>query len=406
MALYRYDALNNRGEKIRGQLDASSPEAVKEQLRASGLYPITVTAAMQAEATTFSLASLWTPAVKPKELILFTKQLTVLLKSGVPLLQALELLVQQLDGSMKTVTVQLKDGVKEGRSLAAGMAQYPAVFDKIYIALVRAGEATGKLEMILERLTAYLERQQEITDRINSATRQPKIQLFFVGLITIFLVVKVVPQIVTVFARSGTTLPLPTQILLTISTIILSYYWLVIPCCIGIYLAWRYYAATATGALMIDTIKLRLPLVGYYTRINTVVQFCNTLGMLLESGVILSDALDIVVDIVDNRVLATVLSQARDKIIKEGRLSQYLQQTKLFPPIAIYLINTGEQSGRLDQMLLTVAGNYEKEMTEYVDELTARLNPIILLGTAVIVGFIVIAIILPMAQMSQAITGR
>lgn len=406
MALYRYDALNVRGEKVTGQLDASSADAAKQQLHSMGLYPIIVTSTHEGVATGFTLSRLWTPRVSTKELILFTKQLTVLLKSGVPLLQSLELLVQQFEGRMQRIVIALKDGVKEGRSLAACMSQYPAVFTNIYVQLVRAGEATGKLETILERLTHYLERQQEIDDQITSATRQPKIQLAFVGVITLFLVVKVVPQITGVFARAGKALPWPTQLLLNIAGVLLNYYWILIPLGIALYAGWRYFAATPQGALMIDSIKLRLPLFGYFVRMNAVVQFCNTLGMLLESGVNLSEALDIVVEIVDNQVLAQILSQARDKIIKEGRISQYLQQTKIFPPIAIYLINTGEQSGRLDYMLLTVASNYEKELTEYVDELTARLNPIILLITALIVGFIVVAIILPMTQMSQALSGR
>ena len=156
---------------------------------------------------------------------------------------------------------------------------------------------------------------------------------------------------------------------------------------------------------MIDRIKLKLPIVGYFTRMNAIVQFCYTLGMLLEGGVNLAESLDIVVSIIDNRVLADALREARDKIIKQGKIAQYLKQTNIFPPIATYLISTGEQTGQLDAMLLTVAKNYEEELGEYADGLSAKIGPVLLILMAVIVGFIVIALMLPMTQMGETLGG-
>lgn len=403
MALYSYEALDGRGQKLRGNIDAASPAAAKQQLQAQGLYPITITSNGTAASTTL-WGRLTARSVSRKDLILFTKQLSTLLRSGIPLVQALELLVGQMTGTMKNIVVGMKDAVQQGQSLAAAMSQWADTFPNLYIQLIRAGEATGKLETILERLTEYLTREQEIEDRITAATRQPKIQLGFILLVTGFLIVKVIPQITSVFARSKVVLPWPTRMLLGISSAVRDYYWILIPVVAALYAAWFYWSRTERGQLIIDKITLRLPLIGYFARMTAVVQFCNTLGMLLGSGVNLSQALDIVVDIVDNKVLATKLSAARDKIIKEGRISAYLNQTGLFPPVAIYLINTGEQSGKLDTMLNTVAENYEKELNEYVDQLTSILNPVILVLMASIVGFIVIAIVLPMTQMSQAFT--
>ena len=170
-------------------------------------------------------------------------------------------------------------------------------------------------------------------------------------------------------------------------------------------IGYRYWKSTAAGARMIDQIKLKLPVIGYFTRTNAIVQFSYTLGMLLEGGVNLAEALDIVVNIIDNRVLAGELSEARDKIIKQGKIAQYLKQTGIFPPIATYLISTGEQTGQLDKMLLTVAENYEDELGEYADSLSAKIGPVLLILMALIVGFIVIALMLPMIQMGESAEG-
>ena len=165
--------------------------------------------------------------------------------------------------------------------------------------------------------------------------------------------------------------------------------------------AFKYFASTSNGARKIDELKLKLPIIKEFTRLGAIVQFCRTLSMLLESGVSLSPALDIVVKIVDNRVLADALYEARDKIVKQGKIAQYLKETNIFPPIAIYLINTGEQSGQLDQMLLTIAQNYEQDLSEFAKNLTSSLGPIILIIMALVVGFIVISIAMPIMDMGN-----
>jgi len=400
MALYFYQALTREGKKVSGYLDASSLQSVKEQLVKKGMYPIAID-----PATSRTQKSLWqrlfARGVSVKDIILFTKQLAILLKSGVPLLQALELLSGYFTGQLESILVEVKDDIKEGQSFADALARYPKVFDNIYVQLVRAGEASGKLEIILERLTEDLERQEALKKRISSAMQGPIIQLIVTVVITGFLLVKVVPQLTETFIEQGKELPRTTRFIVGISNAVQSYYLLILFALIGIILGFRYWKSTPKGARQLDELKLRIPLVKQFTRLGTVVQFCRTLGMLLESGVNLSQSLDIVVNIVDNRVLADVLTEAKDKIIKQGKISQYLKQTNIFPPIAIYLINTGEQSGQLDQMLLTVADNYEQDLTELADTLTAVLSPALLIVMAVIVGFIVISIAVPMMQVAD-----
>ncbi len=406
MALYYYEAFSKEGKKISGTLDAPTQTAVSDQLTKMGAYPIKIEPVREERRTGFQrVLGLFVRGIKPKDRILFTKQLAVLLKSGVPLLQALELLIEQFSGRLKMMIIEMKDAIKEGQSLAVALSRYPKIFDTTYVQLVRAGEATGKLEMILERLTDYMERREEITKRVKAALRYPMIQLGFIGLVVIGLMTFVVPTLAQTFKQKGATLPTATAILMAMSDFIRGYYLFIIIGLIIMYLAFRYFKSTPRGAYLIDALKLKIPIVKFFARMGAVVQFSRTLGMLTEGGVNLSEALDIVVKIVDNRVLADSLSAARDKIIKEGRIAEYLKQSGVFPPIATYLIKTGEESGQLDTMLLTVAKNYEDDLKEYSDALSFDLEPIMLIIMAVVVGFIVLAVATTMMQQAELAGG-
>jgi len=400
MALYSYEAFSREGKKIKGVIDASSIEALREQLVRQSLFPTTIKLASD-EAQGNFFTRLFQKGISVKDKILFSKQLAILLKSGVPLLQAIELLTEQFEGQMRTILVRIKDDVKEGTSLADALSKYPKVFEKIYLQLVRAGEATGKLDIILDRLTSYLERREALSKKVSGAMQQPIIQLVVaIGVVGV-LVVKVVPQMAQNFAAQKSALPGPTQFILSVSDFAVNNFLFIIIGLIGIIALFKLWKSSATGARQFDEIKLRLPLIKYLSRTNAVVQFSYTLGMLLEGGVHIAEALDIVVSIVDNRVLADALRKARDNIVKEGKIAEYLQQTKIFPPIAIYLIKTGEQTGELATMLLAVAENYEKDYVELIDKLTGLISPIMLVLMAVIVGFIVIAIAMPMMQQME-----
>lgn len=399
MALYFYQALSREGKKVSGYVDASSVQAAREQLGKSGMYPTKIEAAQtQKEKQKSSWKAWFTPSVSIKDKLFFTKQLAVLLKSGVPLLAALELLIDQTSGSLKSVVVELKDGIKEGKSLADGLSKYPKIFENLYVQLVRAGEASGRLEVILDRLTAYLERQEQLRSKLRSALTYPMIQLTLITVVVVVMLTFVVPEIAKSFSQKGAQLPLPTRILLGLSDIVTGYYPFILGGIVAFYFVFRFWKSTPKGAKTWDSFKLKMPVVGTFVRLRAIVQFSRTLGMLLESGVNLAESLTIVCNIVDNRVLADTLLQARDNIIKQGRVAEYLRQTNIFPPVAIYLINTGEQSGTLDKMLLTVAQNYENELEEKLDGLTKALDPLLLIVMALVVGFVIFAVIMPMMQ--------
>lgn len=401
MALYSYQAFSKEGKRVSGYLDAPSTEGVKEQLVRQGLFPIKIAPA-QEESRKPWWQRLFAGSVSVKDKILFTRQFSVLLRSGVPLLQALELLSDQFEGPLQSILIAVKDEVKGGSSLADALAKYPKVFDTIYVQLVRAGEASGKLDMILERLISYMERREEIQKKVKGALRYPMIQLGIALIVVVALMVGVVPTMAGVFKAQKQKLPFVTELLIGISNVLVHYVWVVFGVFLALFFGFRYWSSTPAGAKTLDRVMLKLPLVSYFTKTSAIVQFCYTLGILLEGGVNLAQALDIVCNVIDNRILVDELSEARDKIIKQGKIAQYLKQTNMFPPIAIYMINTGEQSGQLDKMLLTVAQNYEEDLGEVADTLTESLGPLLLVFMALVVGFIILAIMAPILQMTQS----
>lgn len=402
MALYFYQAFSKDGKKITGYLDAASIQGVKDQLTKQGIYPTKIELSGEKGAKRSIFSSLLERRIGLKERIFFTKQLAVLLKSGIPILQALELLIEQTEGRLKNIVISLRDYIKEGRSLADGLQKFPNAFDSIYIQLVRAGEATGKLDFILDKLNTYLEKREDLRKKVSSALRTPLIQLGIIILISIGLLTVVVPQIGAAFVDMNVALPLPTRILIALSSGFRNYYWLMGIVTVALYLLYRFFKATAGGGYLIDKFKLKIPILGNFTKTGAIVQFSRTFGMLIEGGVNLAEALDIVVKITDNKILAETLQRAKENIIKQGKISQYLKETGLFPPVAIYLINTGEQSGQLGSMLLSVAQYYEDELSETADSLTSLLNPIMMVIMAMIVGFLILSILLPIQNLTNS----
>jgi len=404
MALYSYQAFSKEGKKVSGLIDAPSLSAVKEQLAKQGLFPISIVLASY-EAREGLFARFFGRSVSVKDKILFTKQLATLLKSGVPLLQALELLIDQVEGRLRSIVITIKDRVKEGSSLADALAQYPKVFETIYVQLVRAGEASGNLEVILERLTDYLARREEIRKQVVGAIRFPLIQLSVALIVVVGLITFVIPGIAEGLASQDQPLPTITAVMMGIANFFKSYYLIIIILLIIMIIAYRYWSSTPQGARTLDTIKLHIPLIKYISKTNAVVQFSYTLGLLLNGGVNLAEALDIVCDIIDNKILTDALNEARDKIIKQGKIAQYLKETGIFPPIAIYLIKTGEETGKLDTMLLMVAENYEEELRELINKLTTALGPIMLIVVGLVIGLIVLAIMSPVMNMMSQVGG-
>ncbi len=402
MALYSYEAFSRDGKRIHGKMDAASSSSVKEQLTRQGMLPIAISLAITSADESF-ISNLFRARISKKDLVIFTKQLAVLLKSGIPVMQAFELLIEQFEGQMKSILVSIRDHLKEGGLLADALLKYPDVFDKVYVQLVRAGESSGKLEIILEHLNSYLERNEQTALQIQRATRKPLNTLGLAIIVVSVLLIYVVPQLSETFAQQGRALPVPTTILIALSNFVVHWYVLLAVLILGVIASFKLWARTTHGKHTLDSIKIKLPLVKYITKTRAVVQFSYALGMLIDAGVNLPEALDIVCNIIDNSILSDSLKSAREKIVKQGKITEYLKQTNMFPPVAIYLIKTGEESSQLGQMLLMVAHNYEVELSDLVDNLIEKLDPIMMVFMSSIVGFIVMSIMLPIMQMGQGL---
>lgn len=400
MPLYYYEAFDKTGKKVSGKLDSVSEKSARQTLQAQGVKPFLIKVS-GGSVSGGGLFGLFAPRVEEKVVIAFTKQLSVLLRSGVPLLQSLELLSEQFEQPFEGILIAIKEGIKGGESLADQLKRYPKVFSNVYVQLVRAGEASGKLDTILQRLTDYLVRASETKKKVKKAFSKPIMMLVFIILIVIGMLGFVVPRMSDMFAKTGKALPGPTQFLMVLSNFMTNHYLLLF---FSVFIAgflFSRWKATESGKYSLDKLSLSLPLTSYFTKTKAVVQFTQTLGMLLESGVNLSEALDIVSNIVENKVLIIQLQQARDNIIKEGKIARYLKATGIFPGMASYMIQTGEESGKLAEMLLGVGRDYDEELVEITDSLTRKIDPIMTLVTAAIVGFIVVAIFLPIVEMGN-----
>ncbi len=399
MPLYKYKSFTRSGKQVTGTIDAPSPQGAKDMLQGQGLMPVEVQLASSAGGS--FLSRLFAPKVEEKTVFAFTKQMSVLLRSGVPLVDSLEMLTEQFDQPFQGILMSVTEGVKSGEPLASQLAAHPTAFSNIYIQLVKAGEASGKLDVILMRLLEYMQRSSETQKKVKKAVSKPIMMLGVVGAVVGLMLGFVVPRMSAMFAKTGKELPGPTQLLMTLSGFLTNHYMLLLGGGIGFFFLFSHWKSTPSGIRTLDELVLKVPLFSYFAKTKAVVQFSQTLGMLMESGVNLSEALDIVCNIVENKVLTQKLQEARDNIIKEGKIARYLAATGLFPKMASYMISTGEESGKLAEMLLTVGKDYDAELGEITDSLTAKIDPIMTVVMGLIVLFIVAAIFLPMMQMGD-----
>jgi len=408
MPIFEYNALNAKGKSVTDIIDADSIPVARQKLRSANIYPISIKEVYDTvEKTEGRLNIMAIPffnRVKPAELAMMTRQLSTLIGAGFPLVSALYTLIPQT-GSVffKQMLSQIKDTIEEGSSFAGALSQYPETFSSIYINMVRSGESSGTLELVLDRLADISEKQQALTNKIRSALAYP-VLMFFVGLIVLFILLTyVVPNITTMFSDIGQTLPTPTRILISTSEFLKSEWLIILICIILALVAVSRIKKTDKGKMWFDKTLFSFPLIGILIKKIAVARFARTLGTLLDNGVTMLPALDIVKNIVGNQLIATAIENARDDVEKGSGLGKSLDSSKIFPHLTIQMIQVGEQSGELENMLGKVADIYENEVESTVVAMTALLEPAIILFMGVIVGFIVISILLPIFEMNQLV---
>ncbi|MFO7986429.1 MAG: type II secretion system inner membrane protein GspF [Desulfatiglandaceae bacterium] len=407
MPVYEYTALDRAGKNKKGIIDADSPVVARHKLRSSGIFPIDVKeAASKSEENRPAqrpMAMLF-KRVRPGDLSAVTRQLAILLGGGITLVSSLNAIVAQIANPvLKKTLAQVKESVNEGNSLAVSLSKHPKIFSPIYVNMVRAGEESGSLDLVLDRLAELSEHQQALRGRLRAAMAYP-VFMFVVGsLVLFFLVTFVVPNITRIFDEMHQVLPLPTLILMGVSTFLKSFWWLVLMGLGCAVFTIRRLIRIRKGRYVWDRWKLRIPVVGTMNTKTAMARFARTLGSLLQNGVPLLSALNIVRNIVNNCLIAEAIDNAIEDVKSGNALSASLSHHQWFPPIAIQMVSAGEKSGELENMLGRIADVYEGEVESQTLAITSMLEPVMILVMGLTVGFIVVSILLPIFDLNQMI---
>ena len=400
MPTFKYHAKNG-SKNIEGLLDARDREDAVEKLHQMNYIPVRIEQTTQDANKNQSKARwLFLNRVRSRDITLFSRQLASLTKSGVGILSALTIIARQFSNPLfKNILDDIQNEVKNGNELSSAIARHPKIFSPLYIAMVRSGEASGMLEDILVKLADYRQKQDEIFSRVRSALAYP-VLMGFVGTGTIFFMLTfVMPRLRRVFDRAGQELPLPTQILLAISSI-LQQWWVVILIALGvIILLIKQGAKTDIQKNFISRLQLSLPIVGSFIHKNELARFSRTLELLIKSGIPILKAIGITAPVVNNELIKTELKNTQQELEQGGSLGNSLRGSRLFPEFMTSLIIVGEKSGRMDEALAEVAASYERDTDEAIKVMVSLLEPIMILVMGIIVGFIVIAMLLPIFQM-------
>ena len=407
MPVYEYTALNQRGKNISGIINADSAVSARQKLRAAKNYPVSIQEVENAPTRKISKGfSLPLPfsRVKERDVTMLTRQLATLVGAGFPLVTALDALIPQIKSlAFNKVMSRIKNSIVEGSSFAGALSMYPDTFSALYKNMVRAGESSGTLEIVLEQLAAIMEKQQELKNRIRSALAYPILMTVLGSLVLILLLVYIVPTITGMFTEMNQVLPAPTRMLIAFSDFIKASWWLLLAVIIAALIALRQFKKTEKGRHLTDKCLLSFPISGNLIRKLAVARFGRTLGSLLANGVAMLSALDIAKNIAGNVLISEAVDLAAKEVEQGQGLGKALGATGVFPDLTIQMIQVGEQSAELETMLSKMADVYENEAESSIMSMTTLLAPILILVMGVIVGFIVLSICLPIFEMSQLV---
>lgn len=420
MPIYQYTALAPGGDVKKGVIDADTARDARQRLRKENLLVTDIAEGRSsskrkgktdAGAKGSFMARLREaraahsgPSGRDLELVTAaTRQLGTMLGSGIPLTEALRAMIEQAqDRRTETIFREIREAVNQGASLADALEQHPGFFTDLYVNMVRAGEATGNVDVVLSRLADYLQYQRTIRRKVVSAMTYPIMMICLGFLVVTALLTFVVPKITEMLEDTGQALPTPTRILIAISDGFRDY-WLIGAIVIAIvsFFFERVYKKNEDGRLKIDRFLLKMPVVGEVLLKQAVSRFTRTLSTLLQSGVNAVQSLEITRNVVQNRVVSDATEHIRSRIVEGTDISTPLRATEVFPAVVAYMVAVGEQAGELEQMLDRIADSYDEEIEIATERMTSVLEPIMIIGLAIVVGFIVISIVLPILQVGQ-----
>jgi len=407
MAQFEVTSTDQSGKTVKNFVEADSVKTARARVRSQGLIPISVRATDGAEGKkaqeSFS-AQMKSPlgGVSTEDVTNMTRQLATLVKAHVPIVESLSAMVEQIDSpKLRPVLMSIRQNVKEGKSLGDSFQAFPKIFNRVYVNMVRAGESSGRLDVVLLRLADFGEAQVKLKNKIVSAMTYPLVMLVVGTLIVAVILAKVVPEITKIFADTGQALPTPTVVLMGASAFVQNYGLFMLIGFIALAIMAERYISTPAGRARKDRFLLKAPIFKIVTRNLAVARFARTLGTLLQSGVPMLGALEITKNVVSNAVFEEVIANAAIAVSEGKSLAYSIKQSREFPPIVVHMIGTGEKSGELEQMLVSVADNYEQQVETSLGRLTSLLEPLMIILMASVVGFIVMAILLPIFDMQN-----
>ncbi len=422
MPKFHYIALDQNGQEVAGELDASTEAEAINLLRQSQLYPTQVAQEGKGDAAVKKRAKATVPQgknkavraganakIKPKVLMIFTRQLATLIDSGLPLLRGLTVLARQEPNPvMKSTVSTIADNVQTGSTFSETLSQYPRIFNKLYINMVKAGELGGVLEIVLNRLAEYQEKAQKLKNKVVAAMVYPIIVMIIAVLIMVFLMLVIVPRFEKIFEDmlgSADKLPSLTKLVIGFSRWMQGNFIYLVAGGVVIFFAWKLYASTVGGRRVIDGLKLKIPLFGDVQRKTAISRFSRTLGTLVTSGVPILQALNITRETAGNVVVSDAIGKVHDAVKEGESMVAPLESSSVFPPMVISMVDVGEETGQLPEMLLKIADVYEDEVDNAVAGLTSMLEPLMIVMLAVVVGVIVMALFLPLIEVIKGLSG-
>jgi type IV pilus assembly protein PilC len=401
MAVFVYSGRTRGGQTITGEMEATSRETVVARLRSQQV----IATAVRTKPRDITIPGL-AAKVSDKDIVVFTRQFATMIDAGLPLVQCLEILASQQDNkTLKKTLTEIRQAVEGGSTFAASLKQHPKVFSSLYANMVEAGEAGGILDTILNRLAQYMEKAMSLKKKVKSAMIYPSTIITVAVAVVIFLLIFVIPTFKAMFEGFGAALPLPTQIVLELSRIVRSYFLVGIGAIVGVLIGIRWWYGTSSGRTTIDRFLLRMPIIGILIRKVAVAKFTRTLGTLISSGVAILDGLEITARTAGNRIVEMAVLKTRASISEGKTIAEPLRESGVFPPMVVQMIAVGEQTGALDAMLSKIADFYDDEVDTAVANLTALLEPILMVFLGVVIGGVVIAMYLPIFKL-VTVVGR
>jgi len=405
MPFFKYEAIDEAGKNVKGTLEAESLQAANNIMSSRDLIPVQLEEEKEDQA-----AALWNKInamfekVKPRELILFTKQFRSMLRAGVPIIRIMQILEAQTENKvLKHAVTTIITSIRQGSSISDAFEKHPAIFSRLYCSMLRAGEVSGNLPGVLERLIYIIEHEAKIKADIKSALQYPKMVLIALSAAFLILLTFVIPQFVGIFSKTGIELPWPTKVALMMNGGLKNYWYLILGVLVGVIVGLTQFFKTANGQFVRDSLFLNLPVLGPLFQKAAMSRFSSIFAILQSSGVPVMQTLTILSDTIGNAAISRSIKYVREKIEEGSGLAVPLKTAPYFPPMVVDMIAIGEESGNIEEMLVEISKHYDDEVEYAVKALSDAIGPLLIVGLAAVVGFFALAIYMPMWDMTKMV---